>query len=301
MKQMKTLPHLPLFDLFETHRLLKDFTTFGIGGPARYFIEVSSINLMQQLLAFCSQQHLPYFILGKGSNSLFDDRGFHGLVIANRIDFLEDHLNGCWHVGAGYSFSLLGTQTARKGWTGLEFASGIPASVGGAIFMNAGANGQETSESLVSVDYVTAEGELLCLTKEQLSFSYRTSWFQNQLGAIVGATFQLNPLAEARQKQLTIIQYRTKTQPYSDKSAGCVFRNPSEMPAGILIERSGLKGKRIGGAEVSSLHANFIVNKEQASAQDILELIRFISQEVHSQTSVELEHEIRYIPYEGIS
>jgi len=296
---MSQINHSPHFDVFERQRSLKDLTTFGIGGPAYYFIEVHEIALMQHLLPLCHTYNLPYFILGKGSNSLFDDRGFHGLVIANRINFLNHSSDGLWHVGAGYSFSLLGTQTAKQGWTGLEFASGIPASVGGAVFMNAGANGAATADALKSVDYITSEGQLICLPKEELFFDYRTSWFQNQKGAIVGATFELQPLGQARQKQLEIIQYRTKTQPYGERSAGCVFRNPEGHHAGALIEKSGLKGKKIGGAEVSSLHANFVINKTEASAQDVLALIQFINQEVKAQMGITLEHEIRFVPYEG--
>ena len=281
----------------ERNRSLKELTTFGIGGAANYFIEVHDIPSMQEILLFCKKESLPYFILGKGSNVLFDDRGFSGVVIANRIQFLNKISDTTWHVGAGYSFSLLGSQTARLGLSGLEFASGIPGSVGGAIFMNAGANGNEASRHLVSVDFITSHGELLSLPKSELSFDYRFSSFQKKEGAIVGATFHLIPSPEARQKQLDIIHYRKKTQPYDAKSAGCIFRNPSCGHAGAIIEQSGLKGKTIGGAEVSNLHANFLINSNQASSKDILELIRHIQQEVKEKTGVELEHEVRLIPY----
>lgn len=276
---------------------LKELTTFGIGGPADYFIEVHDIPTMQEVLLFCKERQLPYFILGKGSNLLFDDKGFAGVVIANRIQFLNKTSENTWHVGAGYSFSLLGSQTARQGWSGLEFASGIPASVGGAVYMNAGANGNETCQTLISVDFVTPDGQLLCLPKEKLTFSYRTSPFQKQNGAIVGATFCLKKSLEARQKQLDIIQYRKKTQPYDAKSAGCVFRNPSCGHAGALIDQSGLKGKRMGGAEVSNLHANFLINAEGASSVDMLNLIEHVRQEVKACTGFDLEHEVRCIPY----
>lgn len=288
---------MTMLDQLERHRSLKELTTFGIGGLADYFIEVHDIATMQSLLPFCKQEQLPYLILGKGSNLLFDDRGFAGVVIANRIHFLQRPFEDIWHVGAGYSFSLLGSQTARQGWTGLEFASGIPGSVGGAVFMNAGANGCETGQTLVSVDFVTSDGELVCLTKEQLAFSYRFSSFQEREGAIVGATFRLKKSSEARQKQLDIIRYRKKTQPYDAKSAGCIFRNPSCAHAGALIDQSGLKGKTLGGAQVSDLHANFIVNTGNATSKDILNLIELVRQEVKKHTGVELEHEVRYPSY----
>ena len=278
------------------HKLLKQLSTFGIGGPAKFFIEISTIEDMQGLIAFCARERLDYLVIGKGSNCLFDDRGFDGVVILNKISFCKFQKEQV-HVGAGYSFSLLGVQTARKGLSGLEFASGIPATVGGAIYMNAGANGQETKDNLLEVSFVNEKGDLEILSKNQLSFSYRSSSFQKRKGAIVAATFGLEVSLEARKKQLTIIEYRTKTQPYGEKSAGCVFRNPLEGSAGALIEKSGLKGQSIGGAEVSSLHANFIINKEDAKADDILSLAKHVQEKVKERLGVDLEMEIRCIPY----
>lgn len=281
----------------ERNRSLKELSTLGIGGPAKYYTEVHEIAALQEILRLCRQYRLPYLILGKGSNVLFDDRGFAGVVIANRIQFLNKIDEKIWHVGAGYSFSLLGSQTSREGLAGLEFASGIPASVGGAVYMNAGANGSDTSQTLLSVDFVTDQGELLTLAKDTLDFSYRFSSFQERKGAIVGATFKLTKSSEARQKQLNIIQYRKKTQPYGSKSAGCIFRNPSCAHAGALIEKSNLKGKKIGGAEVSTLHANFLINAEEATSSDILNLITHVKLTVKEETGFDLEHEVRYIPY----
>ncbi|MFS8563202.1 MAG: FAD-binding protein [Rhabdochlamydiaceae bacterium] len=126
---------------FEEGKKLSELTTFGLGGPARFFVTVTTVEHLQKVICYAQQNNLPFFPLGKGSNVLFDDRGFDGIVILNKISFCEEK-RGEFYVGAGYSFSLLGTQTARKGWAGLEFASGIPGSVGGAIYMNAGANGE---------------------------------------------------------------------------------------------------------------------------------------------------------------
>jgi UDP-N-acetylmuramate dehydrogenase len=189
-------------------------------------------------------------------------------------------------------------QTARQGWSGLEFASGIPCSVGGAVFMNAGANGGETCNSLVSVDYMTSDGALAVMQKAELSFSYRTSCFQHMHGAIVGAAFKLEKQPAARAKQLEIVAYRTKTQPYGDKSAGCVFRNPACGPAGALIDKTGLKGLRVGGAAVSDRHANFVINTDNATSQDVKELIKIITNKIQSTIGIDLEVEIRLIPYE---
>lgn len=281
---------------YASDQLLKKYSTFGIGGPARLLIEVKTIEEMQAALKRCAEEKLPYIVIGKGSNSLFDDRGFDGLVIINKIHFAEFKENMV-SVGAGYSFALLGVQTARKGLAGLEFASGIPASVGGAIYMNAGASGAQTSDCLIDVTYITDRGEKQILRKEEMTFAYRHSSFQGKGGAIVAATFQLEPSSEARQKQLGIVDYRTRTQPYGDLSCGCVFRNPEGGSAGRLIEECGLKGMRMGGAEVSPLHANFIVNANEAKAEDVLELAKQVKATVLEKTGAHLEMELCVIPY----
>lgn len=284
--------------LFATDRTLSEFSTFGIGGPIRYFAEVKSFDEMREGILFAKERSLPFLVLGKGSNCLFDDRGFGGVVLLNRIDFCE------WgeasvYVGSGYSFSYLGIQSARLQLSGLEFASGIPASVGGAIFMNAGANGKETCESLQSVTFINAEGSIQEYAKHELTFSYRSSLFHSLQGAIVAASFAFtpnNPLA--RQKQLEIVDYRIRTQPLKEKSIGCIFRNPPNQNAGYLIQESGLKGFRLGGAKVSEIHANFIVNDTGASSKEVIDLMRLVEAQVYQKTGIHLEPEVRVIPYE---
>jgi len=279
------------------NKSLASLSTFGIGGPAKLFIDVKSAEEMAEVRKFINREKIPFWILGRGSNSLFDDRGFDGLVILNSIRFChfdEGHLE----VGAGYNFSLLGSQMARKGWSGLEFASGIPGSVGGAIFMNAGAGGFETCDVLKSVRFVDPQGNCEEKKREELEFSYRCSSFHTNRCIIVSGTFNLKECLKARSKQIEITQYRIATQPYGQLSAGCVFRNPSnDTSAGALIESCGLKGKRVGEAEVSTLHANFIVNRGKASAQDVIELANMIRRIVREKTGVDLELEMRPIPY----
>lgn len=274
---------------------LKGVTTFGIGGKARFFAEARSIEELEQLFEYCQQQKLPSLLLGKGSNLLMDDRGFDGLVISVKIDSISTDGKGLWIVGAGYSFSLLGTRTAKEGWTGLEFASGIPGSLGGAIYMNAGANGGETCHSLIHVDYIHSNGKKQRFARADLQFGNRLSPFQHMQGAIISAAFQLQHSEEARDKQLALIQYRRKTQPYHEKSAGCAFCNPPGKHAGALIEQAGLKGMAVGDAAVSTLHANFIVNKGNATAQHVLELMALIQQRVYAVHGILLEPEIRFI------
>lgn len=275
---------------------LREFTSLGIGGNARFFAKSYTYEQLQEMLSFAHHRALPTFILGKGSNTLFDDRGFDGLVILNRIDYLDQE-EALFTVGSGYSFARLGGLTSRHGWSGLEFASGIPATVGGAIYMNAGANGKETAERLVEVAYVTEKGELIRFQKEELHFAYRTSSFQKWKGAIVEGVFQLIPSESAKTAQKELLDYRLKTQPYKEKSAGCAFRNPPSVAAGKLIEECGLKGLSIGGAAVSDRHANFIVNSGNATAQDVHDLICKIKETIYQKKGVLLEEELRYIPY----
>ena len=273
---------------YQKHRFLSEFSTFGIGGAIRDFVEVNTIEEMEEAMKFPG----PKLVVGKGSNCLFHDEGFAGLVILNKIDFCkwEDHEVT---VGSGYSFSLLGVQTARRGLSGLEFASGIPATVGGAVFMNAGAAGRETADALKAVLYLDQNRREY--RREELSFGYRKSPFQEMDGVILGATFALKPLEGARDSQLQIISHRMKTQPLKEKSIGCIFRNPSPLSAGALIERCGLKGVHVGEAKVSEIHANFIVNEASASADDVKRLIRLVQERVFEQTGVPLEPEIRMI------
>ena len=270
-------------------RFLSEFSTLSIGGPIESFVQVSTVEEMCEAFKY----NIPKMVIGKGSNCLFDDRGFKGLVILNKIDFCN------WDgatvtAGSGYSFSLLGVQSARKNLTGLEFASGIPASVGGAVFMNAGANGKETSDHLISVDYYDGKTRKT-ISKKELEFSYRFSSFHKMKGVILSATFSLRRKEIARKTQLEIVTHRMKTQPLKDKSIGCIFQNPEKQSAGAIIDECGLKGLRIGGAEVSTIHANFIINRIGATSSDIKKLIKLVQQKVFQQTGIYLQPEVRIV------
>lgn len=270
---------------------LAEWTTFGIGGDARELIEVKTIGEMQEALASAKEKGLRFFILGKGSNCLFDDVGYDGLVIINKINYMEQREN-VFEAGAGYSFSLLGVKTARAGFSGLEFASGIPGSVGGAVVMNAGANGQETADVLSSVQIVDCNGDQKTYSRKELSYSYRSSPFQTMQAAVVSATFTLSPSETARGHQISIIDYRKETQPLKEKSAGCMFRNPEGESAGALIEQCGLKGAVVGDAQISHVHANFIVNGGAATADDVRTLIEQVKERVLARTGILLQQEV---------
>jgi UDP-N-acetylmuramate dehydrogenase len=266
---------------------LGPLTTFGIGGPARLFAVASSVEDVIE----AQQLGERLFVLGRGSNCLFDDAGFDGLVLHNRLHFIRSE-GSVVEVGAGYPFSHLGVATARRGLSGLEFASGIPGSVGGAVVMNAGANGQETVESLLWVEVVTPSGEVRRYERSELEYGYRHSPFQGNGEIVVAAAFELTQSETARAHQLQLLAARKSSQPLSDQSAGCIFRNPAGGSAGELIERCGLKGKRLGGVEVSPIHANFMVNRGGATAAEARELIAQVQAEVRRQTGVELMPEV---------
>ncbi len=274
--------------------LLSELSTFGIGGPADYFSEASSLSEIQELIRFARTKGIPILPIGKGSNCLFADEGFRGLAIRMKFESLCKNGLGEYQVGSGFSFAHLGRITAQDGFRGLEFAAGIPASVGGAIFMNAGASGQETKDYLQSVDVVDEDGRHIRFSRNEMTFAYRSSCFQKMKVLIVSATFQLEASDSAKDNQKKIVDYRLKTQPYKDKSCGCIFRNPTkEISSGKLIEESGLKGFSVGGAEVSNMHANFIVNKNYATSSDVQKLIQKVQEEVFHKTGYMLESEVR--------
>ncbi|AAF39090.1 UDP-N-acetylenolpyruvoylglucosamine reductase [Chlamydia muridarum str. Nigg] len=276
---------------------LNRFSTFRIGGPARYFKELVSVDEALKVFSFLHTSPIPYIIIGKGSNCLFHDQGFNGLVLYNNIQgqtFLSDTQI---KVLSGVSFSLLGRQLSSKGFSGLEFAVGIPGTVGGAVFMNAGTALANTASSLVSVEIIDHAGNLLSLSREELLFSYRTSPFQKKTAFIVSATFQLTRDSQAAQRAKALIEERILKQPYEYPSVGCIFRNPEGVSAGALIDQAGLKGLTIGGGQISQKHGNFIINTGNASAADVLELIETI-QKTLKQQGIALEKEVRIIPFQ---
>lgn len=277
---------------------LKDHSTFRIGGKARYFVPVKTTDEMKEALAFARQHSLKAFLLGKGSNCLFDDRGFNGLVILNRIDTLQEDDHGTFTVGSGFSFSRLGFMTAKLGWSGLEFAAGIPGTVGGAIYMNAGAHNQDTASALESVKYMNEDLVCTDVAAHALSFSYRKSPFQHMRGIILSATFKLKVCPTAQETVRELISSRRATQPLEAASAGCYFRNPPGDSAGRLIEAAAMKGVSVGGASVSTKHANFIINAQDATSSDVLALAALVRQRVNDLSGLDLQSEVRFIPYE---
>lgn len=277
---------------------LASYTSYRVGGEAEWFSMPKTVVQLASGLQWAARQGLPVTMLGAGSNLLVSDYGLPGLVICSRhlrgISF--DDARGQLIVAGGEPLPNLAWKAARKGWRGLEWAVGVPGTVGGAVFMNAGAHGACTADSLIEAEGLTLTGEAIKLLPEDLQFSYRTSSLQSQLRVVTQAIFQLNPghrpetvIADTQ----AALDRRRSTQPYHLPSCGSVFRNPEAHAAGWLIEQTGLKGYQIGGAQVSTLHANFIVNCGKATAQDVLSLIRSVQKQVEQQWSLRLHPEVR--------
>lgn len=273
---------------------LADFSTFRIGGNARYLARIKSPIDYFKSTQFAKNRGLTSIIIGRGSNCLFDDEGFDGLVIINEMTLIEWD-ESIVQAETGYPMARLAMLSARKGWGGLEFAAGIPGSVGGAIYMNAGAHGNETRDCLIGVDCFNSEGESLNLQIEDLAFDYRKSVFHEQPGLIWRARFSLQKDASALNRCRQWTRERMHSQPYKAQSAGCAFRNPAGLSAGQLIEEVGLKGARIGDAEVSNQHANYIINRGHATSKQVRELINQIKEAVLRKKAIELQLEVRLV------
>lgn len=274
-------------------------TTWKAGGPADIFVYPHSITELEQTLLTLVKHDIPWLAIGRGSNLLVRDGGIRGAVI--KIGEGIDHLSidgTKVRVGGGYSTIVLATVVAKRGLQGFEFAGGIPGNVGGAVYMNAGAHGSEIAAVLCEAEVVLHSGEKVRLSKDELQFRYRTSVLQNEIhGIVTEAVFQLE------EGNRTIIterlsrykNHRRDTQPLQHPCAGSVFRNPDGNHAGKLIEDAGLKGFQIGGAQVSTMHANFIINSGNAKANDINQLIQHIQQIILNKYQVHLTPEVKMI------
>lgn len=270
--------------------------TWRIGGLAETVCWPESEEELREIWLKCQEQGIPFRLFGRGSNVLFPDEGLPGVTVIS-----TGLAQSVWDservtVGAGYSLARLSQEAADRGLTGLEFARGIPGTVGGAVVMNAGAHGGSIQDILEEVKILAPEGEVQRLAKEDIQFGYRECSLRDQAIVLEGV-FHLKP-GDPDVIQATMsenLARRKATQPLELPNAGSVFRNPPGGSAGRLIEEAGWKGKRLGGAQVSSKHANFIVNQGNATARDVLALIREIQKDVHHQFGVELKTEVRYI------
>jgi len=279
---------------------LADLTSYRVGGRAQWYASPRNWNELQATFEWFDRQDLPLTLLGAGSNLLVSDRGIPGLVLGTRylrrVHFEPETARIT--ASAGEPIARIAWQAAKRGWRGLEWAVGIPGTVGGAVVMNAGAHNQCAAEYLVSALVLSANGTLETLTPRDLNYSYRTSALQGDRRLVIEATFQLQPgftREEVMEMTDRNLKQRKNSQPYDRPSCGSVFRNPKPQAAGWLIEQLGLKGYRIGDAEVSVRHANFILNCGKAKADDIFRLIRHVQERVEERWSVLLEPEVKIL------
>jgi UDP-N-acetylmuramate dehydrogenase len=281
---------------------LSKLTTWKVGGIADWYLEPPTIAEAQVGMSWAKKCGLPITIIGAGSNLLISDKGLPGLVICTRhLHHTENQFDsetGVITVDAGKMVGNVAWLAARRGWSGLEWAAGIPGTVGGAVVMNAGAHTHSTEEVLVSAEVLNVDGSIETLTNQDLNYSYRTSNLQGESRLVISATFQLkeagNP-EDIKARTFRDLEKRHSKQPYDRPSCGSVFRNPSPLYAAALIEGLGLKGYRIGDAEVSTLHANFIINRQNATATEIHELIYYVQSQVQQHHGIELEPEVKML------
>lgn len=270
---------------------MKDYTTYKVGGECIAIVYPTNVENLIKLLKYLKENKIKYKVIGNGSNLIFSDERYDGVII-NLKEFDKLEINDTIvKVGAGYSLVKLSIKTAKLGLAGLEFASGIPGTVGGAVFMNAGAYKSDMGYIVSEVSVLTPDLEVKTLYNKDLDFHYRTSFLQKNPDYICleaklvlrssNSNILMDIISERKQRRLM-------TQPLEYPSAGSVFRNPENDFAGRLIEELGYKGKNIGGAYVSDKHANFIINKDHATASDIIKLITEIKEKVKEKYNIDL-------------
>jgi UDP-N-acetylmuramate dehydrogenase len=281
---------------------MSQYTSFGVGGPVDFLIFPTDLEELKKTLQWCRRQKVSYFLLGNGSNLLVRDGGIRGAAISlargfkGMAELERGETEGLLQVGAGESLGRLLEFCREKGLTGMEWAVGIPGTVGGALFMNAGAFRSEMKDNLESLQVMDGDGNIIEKGREELHFSYRSldlkkGWI------ILGGKFRLKigNVQAIRSKMDEFLKKRMAKQPLHLPSAGSVFKNPSRMAAGQLIEEVGLKGTRLREAQISEKHANFIVNLGRAKARDILTLAEWAREKVYQEKGVKLEMEVQII------
>lgn len=280
---------------------LARYTSIKVGGPADYFLDIQNSASLARVLGTLKGHRVPYHILGRGSNVLVSDRGVRGAVIRlgsgfKEIQWQETEQEARVIIGAAFPVARLVRVAMAKGYTGLEFAEGIPASVGGALVMNAGAYGCEMDRVVERVEGVTSDGQAVAFSRQDLAFSYRSACLP--LGTVVTRVKMRLGRGEAQEvsrKISELTKRRKNSQPFGRPNAGSMFRNPSGYIAGRLIEEAGLKGAKVGRVKISERHANFIVNLGGASADEVRRLMELAGVAVKNQCGVQLEPEIQFL------
>ena len=279
---------------------MSKYTSFRAGGKAAALVEVENKEQLKAVLRFAEEEKIPHLLLGNGSNTLFKDSGYQGLVIklGDYFNYLAEESDTRLRIGASMLLSTAAKMALEESLTGMEFASGIPGSIGGAIFMNAGAYGGEMKDIVASVHAVSPDGrDEKDFTNEEMQFGYRSSILQQNGWIATDVTFNLTTgnKEEIAAQMKDLNARRNAKQPVNYPSAGSTFKRPEGYFAGKLIEDAGLKGLTVGGAQVSTLHSGFVINKGGATATDILQLIALVQNTVYDKFGVMLEPEVRII------
>lgn len=281
---------------------LDKYTTYHVGGIASVMVHPKNIECLKKVLQVVKQNDIPFKVIGFGSNLLFSSKRYDGIII--RLDEFNEleYLTPCKvRVGAGYSLVKLSMQVAKKGLTGLEFASGIPGTVGGAVFMNAGAYKSDMGYIVQDVTVLTPSLRVIKLENKEMDFHYRTSFLKTHPDYIcLEVVIRLDKGNKASIEEVIRDrrQRRMESQPLNYPSAGSVFRNPEGMSAWKLIDDAGLKGFSVGGAKVSEKHANFIINYDHATGEDIKSLIEYVQKKVKEECQVDLKVEQEFVNWE---
>ena len=277
---------------------MKKHITFRVGGPADYFVTPSTVEEVKEIVALCKKEGMPYYILGNGSNLLVGDKGYRGVMIQIYKEMSGIEVDGeIIRVQAGALLSRIGVTALEAELQGFEFAAGIPGTMGGAVVMNAGAYGGEMKDILVDATVLTPEGEVLVLKNEELELGYRTSVIAKKNYIVLEATVKLakGSKEEIRGRMDELKVQRTTKQPLEYPSAGSTFKRPTGYFAGKLIQDAGLRGFQVGGAQVSEKHCGFVINKDNATAADVAELMKQVADKVHAEFGVTLEPEVKRI------
>ena len=275
-------------------------TTFSVGGPADYFVQPGSVEEVQWALQCSRERQVPFFVVGNGSNLLVSDDGFRGVILNLGKNFQEIRVEGeTMEVQAGALLSRTAREALGHGLSGLEFAAGIPGSMGGAAAMNAGAYGGEMKDVITEVLVLTEEGQLLTLSNEEMNLGYRHSCIfeRNYIVLQVKLKLQQGSAKAIRERMDELARARRDKQPLEYPSAGSTFKRPAGYFAGKLIQDAGLKGFRVGGAMVSEKHAGFVVNADHGTAADIAEVIRQVQLKVKEYSGVVMHPEVRFLGF----
>lgn len=277
---------------------LSKHTTFRIGGACDIMLIIQNVQQLQDALIILKNTGTPYFLLGNGSNLLADDQGYAGVILKLQGDFKKMSVEeDCIQVGAGVLMSIVAQKAAENGLSGLEFASGIPGTIGGGVIMNAGAYDGELKQVVTDVTIMTKEGVVKTLSNETMQFSYRSSAIKNTGDIVLFAHIKLQRESRTliNEKMRDFAERRRAKQPLELPSAGSTFKRPEGYFAGKLIEDAGLKGYQVGGAMVSEKHCGFVVNADHASSDDVKKLIQDVQERVYEQFGVHLEKEVIYL------